>query len=62
MPFPLPLYEVKLPYTVRQPNLHKLVNEQAQSIVRLHGRVICHMNENFVGFQNMCDFKTSDHK
>ena len=47
-------------YTVRQPNLHKFVNEQAQSIVRLHGSVICHMNGNFVGFQNMCDFRMSD--
>ena len=26
-------------------------------LLRLHGRVICHMNGNFVGFQNMCDFK-----
>ena len=29
-------------------------------IVRLHRRVICHMNGNFVDFQNMCDFKISD--
>ena len=48
-------------YTVRQPNLHKLVNKQAQPIVRLHSSVICHMNENFVGFQNMCNFKRSDY-
>ena len=26
----------------------------------LHGRVICHMNGNFVGFQNMYNFKRSD--
>ena len=48
-------------YTVRQPNLHKLANKQAQSIVSQHGGVICLMNGNFVGFQNMCDFKISDH-
>ena len=40
-------------YTVRQPNLHKFVNKQAQSVVRLHGRVICHINGNFVSFQNL---------
>ena len=29
----------------------------AQPILRQHGCVICYMNGNFVGFQNMCDFK-----
>ena len=53
-------YEKPAKYTVRQSNLHKLVHEQAQSIQMLHGSVICHMNGNFVGFQNMCDFKSSD--
>ena len=33
----------------------------AQSIISLHGSVICHMNGNFVSFQNMCEFKRSDH-
>ena len=33
----------------------------AQPIIRLHGSVICHMNGNFVSFQNMCEFKRSDH-
>ena len=32
----------------------------SQLILRLHGRVICHMNANFVGFQNMCNLKISD--
>ena len=33
---------------------------ESQSIERLHGSVICHMNGNFVGFQNMCDCKRPD--
>ena len=37
-----------------------LKKRNSQPIVRLHGRVICHMNGNFVGFQNMYDFKMSD--
>ena len=32
----------------------------SQPILRLHRHVICHMIRNFVGFQNMCDFKMSD--
>ena len=32
----------------------------SQLISRLHGRVICHMNANFVGFQNMYNFNMSD--
>ena len=30
-------------------------------ILRPNSRVICHMNGNFVGFQNMCNIKTSDY-
>ena len=32
----------------------------AQPKISLHGRVICHMNGNFVSFQNMCNLKRSD--
>ena len=34
----------------------------SQSILRLHSRAICHMNGNFVGFQNMFDFKRPDYE
>ena len=33
----------------------------AQLRLRLHRGIICHLNGNFVGFQNMYDFKRSDH-
>ena len=29
----------------------------AQPITSLHGSAICHMNGNFVSFQNMCEFR-----
>ena len=32
----------------------------SQPIISLHGSVICHMNGNFVSFQNMCEFERSD--
>ena len=31
-------------------NCHNFDFKSSQSILRLHGRVICHMNGNFVGF------------
>ena len=37
-----------------------LLLQYAQPIMSLHGDVICHMNGNFVSFQNMCEFKRSD--
>ena len=32
----------------------------SQPILRLHKPAMRHINGNFVGFQNMCDFKMSD--
>ena len=32
----------------------------AQPKISLHSRIICHMNRNFVSFQNMCKLKRSD--
>ena len=40
----------------------KILYRNALPVVRLHGRVKCHMNGHFVGFQNMCDFKMSDYQ
>ena len=37
-----------------------LLLQYAQPIMNIHGDVICHMNGNFVSFQNMCEFKRSD--
>ena len=48
-------------YRVGHLKSEKIRYRNAKPIVRLHGRVICHMNGNFVGFQNMSDFKMSDH-
>ena len=48
-------------YRVGEPKRDKMLYRNAQPIVRLHGRLRCHMNGNFVGFQNMRDFKISDH-
>ena len=39
----------------------QLVLVTAQLRLRLHRGIICHLNGNFVGFQNMYDFKRSDH-
>ena len=48
-------------YRVAEPKRDNMLFKIFQPIVRLHGRVICHMNGNFVGFQNMSDIKMSDH-
>ena len=37
-------------YRVVHRNCHNLVLYSSQSILKLHGCVICHMNGNFVGF------------
>ena len=55
-----PVFMVIFVYTVGQLKSEKNRYRHAQPIVRLHCRVICHMNGNFVGFQNMSDFKISD--
>ena len=48
-------------YRVVHPKSDIGVYIKAKSIVRLHGHVMCHINGNFVGFQNMYDLKMSDY-
>ena len=38
-------------YRVGHLKSEKILYRNAQPIMRLHGRVICHMNGNFVSFQ-----------
>ena len=47
-------------YKVGHLKSEKMFYRNAQPIEKLHCRVICHVNGNFVGFQNMSDFKMSD--
>ena len=47
-------------YTVRQLKSEKNQENNAQPILSLHRRVICLMNGNFMGFQNMYVFKICD--
>ena len=49
-----------MPYKVGHLKSEKNLYRNAKPKVSLHGRIICHMNGNFVGFQNMSDFKMSD--
>ena len=50
-----------LGYRVAEPKRDNLAFRIFQPIVKLHGPVICHKNGNSMGFQNMSDFKMSDH-
>ena len=47
-------------YTVRHLKSEKIHDRKAQAVLRQNGHVICHMNGNFVSFQNMYEFKRSD--
>ena len=48
-------------YRVVHPKSDIGVYIKVKSLVRLHGHVMCHINGNFVGFQNMYDLKMSDY-
>ena len=54
-------YRLVSSYRVVHPKSDIGVYIKAKSIVRLHGHVMCHINGNFVGFQNMYDLKMSDY-
>ena len=47
-------------YRVVHSNLPIIWNKFPRLILILHGRVICHINWNFVSFKNMCEFERSD--
>ena len=44
-------------YRVFEPILESFLSIVRALFMELHGRVKCHMNKNFVGYQNMCDLK-----
>ena len=49
-------------YRVFARRVYKLLNKFDRPIVKLQECVIRQKNGNFVGFQNMCSFKMSDHQ